>query len=90
MTTASKSAAGKKNGAHTEVKIGISDSTHELNFECASSQAEVVAAVNNAIKSSAVLSLSDTKGRELLVPFNKINYVEVGESSERRVGFASE
>ncbi|MSX49282.1 MAG: DUF3107 family protein, partial [Actinobacteria bacterium] len=55
-----------------------------------SSQAEVVAAVNAAIKASAVLSLSDTKGREILVPHNKINYVEVGESSERRVGFATE
>jgi len=82
--------AVKKGSSHTEVKIGISDSTHELNFECASTQAEVIAAVNNAIKGSSVLSLTDTKGRELLVPFNKINYVEVGESSERRVGFATE
>ena len=82
--------AAKKSSAHTEVKIGISDSTHELNLECTSSQAEVVAAVNAAIKASAVLSLSDTKGREILVPHNKINYVEVGESSERRVGFATE
>ena len=82
--------AVKKGSSHTEVKIGISDSTHELNFECASTQAEVIAAVNDAIKGSSVLSLTDTKGRELLVPFNKINYVEVGESSERRVGFATE
>jgi Protein of unknown function (DUF3107) len=82
--------AAKKNSSHTEVKIGISDSTHELTLECASTQAEVIAAVNDAIKSSSVLSLSDTKGRELLVPYNKINYVEVGQSSERRVGFAAE
>jgi len=82
--------AAKKSSAHTEVKIGISDSSHELTFECASSQAEVIAAVNNAIKGSSVLSLTDTKGRELLVPYNKINFVEVGQSSERRVGFATE
>jgi hypothetical protein len=25
-----------------------------------------------------------------LVPFNKISYVEVGESSDRRVGFANQ
>jgi len=25
-----------------------------------------------------------------LVPFNKISYVEVGESADRRVGFASQ
>ncbi len=83
-------ATAKKSSSNTEVKIGISDSTHELNFECTGSQAEVIAAVNSAIKGSSVLSLSDTKGREILVPFNKINYVEVGQSSERRVGFAAE
>jgi hypothetical protein len=71
-----------KGSARTEVKIGISDSTHEINIECASTQAEV-------IKSSSVLSLSDTKGRELLVPSNKISFVEVGESSDRKVGFAN-
>ncbi len=83
----SKSVA--KTSARTEVKIGISDSTHEINIECASTQSEVIAKVNEAIKSSAVLSLSDTKGRELLVPSNKISYVEVGESNDRKVGFAN-
>jgi hypothetical protein len=78
-----------KTSARTEVKIGISDSTHEINIECVSTQSEVISKVNEAIKSSAVLSLSDTKGRELLVPSNKISYVEVGESTDRKVGFAN-
>lgn len=90
MSTVAKSTATKKSSSHTEVKIGISESTHELNFICSSTQGDVITAVNNAIKGSSVLSLSDIKGREILVPFNKINYVEVGESSERRVGFATE
>jgi hypothetical protein len=79
-----------KGSARTEVKIGISDSTHELNIECESSKSEVIAKVNEAIKSSSVLSLTDSKGREILVPFNKISYVEVGESADRRVGFANQ
>lgn len=79
-----------KSSARTDVKIGISDSTHELNIECENTQSEVIAKVNEAIKSSLVLSLSDSKGREILVPFNKISYVEVGESADRRVGFASQ
>lgn len=78
-----------KTSARTEVKIGISHSTHEINIECVSTQSEVISKVNEAIKSSAVLSLSDTKGRELLVPSNKISYVEVGESTDRKVGFAN-
>jgi len=79
-----------KSSARTDVKIGISDSTHELNIECENTQSEVIAKVNEAIKSSLILSLSDSKGREILVPFNKISYVEVGESADRRVGFASQ
>ena len=79
-----------KSSARTDVKIGISDSSHELNFECSNSQAEVIAKINDAIKSSSVLSLSDSKGREILVPFNKISYVEVGESADRHVGFANQ
>ena len=83
-----KSAA--KSSSKTEVKIGISDSTHEIYIECSSSKSEVIAKVNDAIKTSSVLALSDTRGREILVPHNKISYVEVGESADRRVGFANQ
>jgi hypothetical protein len=47
-----KSAA--KGSSKTEVKIGISDSTHEIYIECSSSQSEVIAKVNDAIKTSSV------------------------------------
>lgn len=79
-----------KSSTRTDVKIGISESPNELNFECESTQAEVVARVSEAIKSSSVLALNDTKGRQILVPFNKISFVEVGESADRRVGFANQ
>ena len=79
-----------KGSSKTEVKIGISESTQEINFECSSSQSEVIVKVNDAIKTSSVLALSDAKGREILVPHNKISYVEVGESADRRVGFANQ
>jgi len=86
MATAKASGKGT---SRTEVKIGISDSTHEINIECVSTQSEVIEKVNEAIKSSSVLSLSDSKGRQFLVPANKISYIEVGESIDRRVGFAN-
>lgn len=86
MATAKSAVKGT---SKTEVKIGISDSTHEINIECVSTQSEVIAKVNEAIKSSSVLALSDVKGRELLVPASKISYIEVGESIDRRVGFAN-
>ena len=79
-----------KGSSKTEVKIGISDSTREIYIECSSSQSEVIAKVNDAIKTSSVLALGDAKGREILVPHDKISYVEVGESADRRVGFANQ
>lgn len=84
------SKAESKNSAKTEVKIGISDSTHEINFESPSSSSEVIAKINEAIKSATVLALTDVKGREILVPHNKISYVEVGQSANRHVGFANQ
>lgn len=84
------SKAESKNSAKTEVKIGISDSTHEINFESPSSSSEVIAKINEAIKSATVLALTDVRGREILVPHNKISYVEVGQSANRQVGFANQ
>lgn len=84
------SKAESKNSAKTEVKIGISDSTHEINFESPNSSSEVIAKINEAIKSATVLALTDVKGREILVPHNKISYVEVGQSANRHVGFANQ
>lgn len=84
------SKAESKNSAKTEVKIGISDSTHEINFESPSSSSEVIGKINEAIKSATVLALTDVKGREILVPHNKISYVEVGQSANRHVGFANQ
>jgi len=36
-----------------------------------------------------VLTLMDEKGRQVIVPVDKLAYVEIGEQSERRVGFGA-
>jgi hypothetical protein len=36
-----------------------------------------------------LLVLVDEKGRQLLVPSDKLAYVEIGEANERRVGFGA-
>jgi hypothetical protein len=82
-------ATKKSSGSNTEVRIGITDSNQELHIEVESSVEEVIAAVNAAIDSGKALKLSDTKGRQTIVPANKIGFVEVGQAPERRVGFAS-
>ena len=82
-------ATKKSTGGNTEVRIGITDSTHELHIEVESPTDEVLALVNASIDSGKALKLTDTKGRQTIVPANKIGFIEVGQAPERRVGFAS-
>ena len=72
-----------------EVKIGVQYAPRELVIESAQSPAEVEASVSSAISAAdGVLSLVDEKGRRVIVPVNKIAYVEIAEASQRPVGFS--
>jgi hypothetical protein len=82
-------ATKKSTGGNTEVRIGITDSNQELHIEVETSTEEVIAAIKTAIDSGKALQLTDIKGRQTIVPANKIGFVEVGQAPERRVGFAS-
>ena len=72
-----------------EVKIGIADSSRELNFASAQTPAEIEEQVSEALaKGADVLKLTDERGRTFLVQTAKIAYVEIGAADVRRVGFA--
>ena len=72
-----------------EVKIGVSDSPRELVFSSSQTPDEVEDLVTTALSEGGpnVLSLSDDKGRRILVQTSKISYVEIGVADVRRVGF---
>ncbi len=73
-----------------EVKIGVQFAARELTVESAQTAAEVEKAVTTALAdSSGVLTLVDEKGRRVVVPADKLAYVEIAESETRRVGFAA-
>ena len=72
-----------------EIKIGIQNTPRELNLESNQTAAEVEAAVAAALKEGGVLTLVDDKDRKVLVPADKIAYVEIGEPTGRRVGFGA-
>ena len=40
-----------------------------------------------ALTAQSPLILQDVQGHEIIVPADKIGYVEIGEPAERRVGF---
>ncbi len=73
-----------------EVKIGVQFAPRELVLESAQSPDDVAKAVAEALKADlGVLSLVDEKGRRVLVPADKLAYVEIAESEQRRVGFGA-
>lgn len=73
-----------------EVKIGVQHASRELVLESEQSPAEVEKAVTEALTGkSNLLSLVDEKGRRVLVPADRLAYVEIGEESGRRVGFGA-
>ena len=73
-----------------EVKIGVQHAPREIVLESAQSAEEVERAVADALAGKAqLLSLSDDKGRRVLVPSDRIAYVELGEPAQRRVGFGA-
>lgn len=73
-----------------EVKIGVQHATRELVIDTSLSGDEIEAEVSKALTGeSAVLSLSDTKGRRVIVPSEKLAYVELGTPTAGQVGFRS-
>jgi Protein of unknown function (DUF3107) len=73
-----------------EVKIGIQSVPRELFVETESSAEDVEAALKEAVAAEAgILALTDAKGGKVLVPAEKIAYLEFGGTEPRRVGFNS-
>ncbi|NHC45675.1 DUF3107 domain-containing protein [Motilibacter aurantiacus] len=72
-----------------EVKVGVQQAPRELVIESKQSGEEVAAAVSDALANGGVLTLVDERGRRLVVPVEKLAYVEIGEPEVRRVGFGA-
>lgn len=73
-----------------EVKIGVHNATRELVLESNQSPEEIDNAVRAALASEdGLLELTDERGRRILVRTQHLTYIELGEQSERRVGFGA-
>jgi len=73
-----------------EVKIGVQHANRELVLESEQSPDEVQELVAAALTGkSGLLELTDEKGRRVLVPADRLAYVEIGEVSTRKVGFGA-
>ena len=73
-----------------EVKIGVQHANRELVLESEQTQEEVEATVAAALAGKTnLLQLTDEKGRRIIVPADRLAYVEIGEVSIRKVGFGA-
>lgn len=73
-----------------EVKIGVQHAPREISLESNQSADEVEKAVADALAGTAkLLTLEDEHGRKVLIPADRLAYVEIGEPAVRRVGFGA-
>ena len=73
-----------------EVKVGVKGGPRELSIDISLSPEELAKTVRAALAAeNGLLVLVDEKGRQLLVPAEKLAYVEIGDTNERRVGFGA-
>ena len=74
-----------------EIKIGIQSVPRELVVETDTSADEIERGLSAALEKGdhAVFALSVAKGGRILIPADKIAYVEFGGTESRRVGFGN-
>ncbi|MFI5981747.1 DUF3107 domain-containing protein [Streptomyces sp. NPDC098789] len=73
-----------------EVKIGVQHAPREIVLESGLSADELESIVADALSGKTqLLSLTDIKGRKVLVPADRLSYVDLGEPSIRKVGFGA-
>jgi hypothetical protein len=73
-----------------EVKIGVQHAPREIVLESGQTPEEVERVVADALAGkSQLLSLTDQHGRKVLVPADRLAYVELGEPAPRKVGFGA-
>jgi hypothetical protein len=70
-----------------EIKIGIQHAPRELVVDTSDSADEVEKLVAEAVAKDGVLTLTDAKGRKVVVPAGKLAYVEIGGAVVGTVGF---
>jgi len=72
-----------------EVRIGIQNSPREVAFQSNSEPDEIAELIAGAWAANEMVTLEDSHGSRILVPTDKIAYVELGPPAKPRVGFGA-
>ena len=88
-TKRAASGSTKTGRRSVEIKIGVQYSPREIVVDVEQDAKDVSKALTEAIEAGGTFNLTDVKGRQVLVPADKITYVEIGEPAKARVGFGA-
>jgi hypothetical protein len=73
-----------------EVRIGVKGAPRELVLDSNQSAEDIEKAVASALKDETpTITLTDDKGRRVIVATDKFAYIEIVEAEGRRVGFGT-
>ena len=72
-----------------EIKVGIQHVNREVVVESSESASAVEKGLAEAMKNDSFFTVTDDRGRKVLIPATKIAYVDLGEENARRVGFGA-
>jgi hypothetical protein len=72
-----------------EIRIGIQHVNREVVLESNEGLKSVQKSIDAALANGSLLTLTDEKGRTVIVPGDKIAFIEIGAQASGRVGFAT-
>ena len=72
-----------------EVKIGVQNASRELTIDTSLDADGVEKAVTEALKDGGVFVLTDNRNRRVVIPGEKLAYVDISTSVTGQVGFRS-
>lgn len=73
-----------------DIRIGITNTARELNFESDQSADILKKTVADAFAEGAtIVTFADTKGNSYVVPTAGIAFIEIGTEESRRIGFVA-
>lgn len=70
-----------------DIKIGVTQIARELEIETSLTAEEVLDKLQDAKNGEKALVLEGTNGRKLVIPTEKIGYIDIGSQNQRPVGF---
>ena len=72
-----------------EIKVGIQHVNREIVVESTDTAADIEKALADALSNDSFFTITDERGRKVLIPAAKVAYIDLGDENARHVGFGS-